>query len=267
MYLTIGFLGVLIIVLLSLLIYVDLDRNKRINELVSQLNELKEKDRKLEVENHSNLLSKIDYEEKLMEESARIYAEVGKTHEKVFNSWREQERERINKELSESYLASLNSERERIRNDYLTRVEDEVHKKRDELIAIFATWKEQEKEKLRLEFERTIEKEREDAIKRSKSVIRGKGWENFIPFSDKFLEEYNPSDLKFLGAPLDIIIFKGASDITDGQESEIEICLGDVKSGRSRLTKVQKKIKEAVEAKRIRWITLEVKEDKNVTSD
>lgn len=65
---------------------------------------------------------------------------------------------------------------------------------------------------------------RQDAITRSRKVIHGKVTEHLIPFFPSF--PWNPSDARFLGSPIDFIVFDGLS------EGDVrEIILVEVKSG------------------------------------
>ena len=50
---------------------------------------------------------------------------------------------------------------------------------------------------------------RKDAIERSARILSGKTLEKLIPFLDKF--PYNPHDLRWLGDPIDFVIFDGYS--------------------------------------------------------
>jgi predicted Holliday junction resolvase-like endonuclease len=50
---------------------------------------------------------------------------------------------------------------------------------------------------------------RKDAVKKSESVIQGKVTEHLIPYFPGF--SYNPKDARFLGSPVDFIIFDGLS--------------------------------------------------------
>jgi len=101
---------------------------------------------------------------------------------------------------------------------------------------------------LSLEMAKWKDEELGKAIKssniKSRSILRGKNAEHYVPFSDDFLEEFSPSDAKFLGNPIDYIIFKNASKITDKEEADIEIIFADVKTGKSQLTKLQRCIKK-----------------------
>lgn len=96
-------------------------------------------------------------------------------------------------------------------------------------------WKEQEEKRIR-----------EDAIVRSARVLSGKTLEKLVPFLEKF--PHDPHDVRWLGNPIDLVIFDGCSSQNPNQ---IVFC--ELKSGDSKLTKTQKRIKELIEAKKIKW--------------
>lgn len=102
-----------------------------------------------------------------------------------------------------------------------------------------------------------LEKTVKDSINRSRTILRGKTVEQFAPFTEEFTKEFSASDAKFLGNPIDYIIFKNASAVTDGEELPVTVCFMDVKTGKSQLNKVQKAIKDAVTNGRVIWKTLE----------
>ena len=93
------------------------------------------------------------------------------------------------------------------------------------------------------------DKIRQDALNRSRAVLKGKITEQIVPMLSAF--NYNASDARFIGSPIDYIIFDGYTD-----DKEMNIVFMDVKKGSSKLTAMQNKIKEAVENKRIKWETL-----------
>lgn len=75
---------------------------------------------------------------------------------------------------------------------------------------------------------------RQDAIRRSREVIHGKVTEHLIPFFPSF--PWNPSDARFLGSPIDFVVFDGLS------EGEVRnIILVEVKSGSSRSLTIREK--------------------------
>lgn len=87
---------------------------------------------------------------------------------------------------------------------------------------------------------------RYDAIKRSKRTLLGKLWEQVSPYLPKF--PFKPSDMKFLGSPIDFVIFDGAS------ENDIkQVVFLEVKSGESQLSTQERKLKKAIESGKVSW--------------
>jgi predicted Holliday junction resolvase-like endonuclease len=95
-------------------------------------------------------------------------------------------------------------------------------------------------------WETQLPSERKDAINRSRAVLGGQFSEQLAPFLPNF--PYNPSDCKFLGKPIDLIVFKGM----DNKEIE-EVKFIEIKSGNSQLSPSERKLKEAIENKRVSW--------------
>ena len=79
------------------------------------------------------------------------------------------------------------------------------------------------------------------------------------PFLPGFLAKYNPADARFIGSPIDYLIFRNMSK-GDDSEDPIEIVLLDVKTGNAGLNHVQKQIEKAVAEKSIRFDVLRVDE-------
>jgi predicted Holliday junction resolvase-like endonuclease len=107
-------------------------------------------------------------------------------------------------------------------------------------------WKIRFEQKL-LEWKRKEEEViRRDAIERSARTLSGKTLEKLVPFLDNF--PYDAHDIRWLGDPIDLVIFDGQSA---GDLKQIVLC--EVKSGMGRLTRTQNKIKELVSKKRVKW--------------
>ena len=110
--------------------------------------------------------------------------------------------------------------------------------------------------------ERLVEQALLDAQKRSvntsRAVLKGKMAEQFAPILPEF--RYLPSDAKFLGDPVDYVVFDGYTDFRDGDGTaeDIEVILLDIKSGGARLSKGQQAIAQAVQAGRVRFETLRI---------
>ena len=98
-----------------------------------------------------------------------------------------------------------------------------------------------------------VELARKDTSERQRTVIKGQISEVLAPWS---IESVNSvKELSFLGSPIDFVGFKGL----DG-EGEIDIKFIEVKSGKSRLNKNQRRIRDAVAAKRVEWVEVRIKE-------
>ena len=93
---------------------------------------------------------------------------------------------------------------------------------------------------------RDIEKE---ALARSRATLRGQVSEQLAPHLPGF--EFQASDARFLGSPIDYVVFDGVSD-----DEEVEVVLVEVKTGKARLSKGERRIQEAVEAGRVRFQTV-----------
>lgn len=94
----------------------------------------------------------------------------------------------------------------------------------------------------------------EERIKQSRTVIGGQFSEQIAPYLPDF--PYKPTEVRFVGKPVDFIVFKGI----DSREPE-EIVFVEVKSGKSALNPVEKRIKELVEGKKVGWFEYRVPEE------
>jgi len=99
---------------------------------------------------------------------------------------------------------------------------------------------------------------RKDAADRSRFVLKGKIAEHMVPLYREVFK-YDPSDARFIGAPIDYLIFDGYSAVKDMNSDEpITVILADIKTGNAKLNRTERKIKEAVEQGRVRWETIQL---------
>ena len=106
---------------------------------------------------------------------------------------------------------------------------------------------------LKLVHRTAIDDARKDTGNRQRSIIKGQISEVIAPWS---IESVNSvKELNFIGSPIDFVGFKGL----DG-EGDVDIKFIEVKSGKSRLNKNQRRIRDAVAAKRIEWVEVRVKD-------
>ncbi|MBW6442608.1 hypothetical protein K0A97_02395 [Patescibacteria group bacterium] len=95
-------------------------------------------------------------------------------------------------------------------------------------------------------WESEIPVHRKDAILKSRAILGGQFSEQLAPFLPNF--PFSPTECRFMGKPIDLIVFKGM----DGKNIE-EVVFVEVKSGNSNLSPSEKKLKEAIDNKKVSW--------------
>ncbi|MND66401.1 Endonuclease related to archaeal Holliday junction resolvase [compost metagenome] len=111
---------------------------------------------------------------------------------------------------------------------------------------------------LELEHQQALVSAQKRSVNTSRAVLKGKMAEQLAPIMPEF--QYLPSDAKFLGDPVDYVVFDGYSDFRDGEgrAEDIEVVLIDIKSGGARLTKGQQAIAQAIARGRVRFETIRI---------
>jgi predicted Holliday junction resolvase-like endonuclease len=92
---------------------------------------------------------------------------------------------------------------------------------------------------------------REDAVHRSQAVTSGKVHEQLVPYLPGF--PYNPKDVRFLGSPVDLVVFDG---LAEGRLRRIVFV--EVKTGSAGLTQRERCVREVVEEREVDWAELRV---------
>jgi predicted Holliday junction resolvase-like endonuclease len=87
---------------------------------------------------------------------------------------------------------------------------------------------------------------KKNAIGKSRLAISGQFSEQLAPFLPNF--KYKPTECKFLGKPIDLIVY-------DGMDEKVinEIVFVEIKSGDSELNTIQRKIRDAIKNGRVKW--------------
>ncbi|MEE9593841.1 MAG: Holliday junction resolvase-like protein [Candidatus Hydrothermarchaeales archaeon] len=94
----------------------------------------------------------------------------------------------------------------------------------------------------------------EDRIKKSRAVLSGQFSEQLAPYLPDF--PYKPTEAKFMGKPIDFIVFKGMD------EKEItEVVFVEVKSGKAKINKHERILRDAIKEKRVSWEEYRIPED------
>ena len=90
---------------------------------------------------------------------------------------------------------------------------------------------------------------REDAVQRSLAITAGKVHEQLVPYLPEF--GFNPKDARFLGSPVDLIVFDG---LADGQVRRVVFL--EVKTGGATLTARERQVRQVIEAREVAWAEL-----------
>lgn len=100
---------------------------------------------------------------------------------------------------------------------------------------------------------------RRDSVNRSRSTLKGKIAEQMAPVLPGF--PYSAADARFIGSPIDFIVFDGYSKAKEGQGNEVSVVLVEVKQGTGKLTRGESLIRRAVEEGRVRWKMVTIKNE------
>ncbi len=104
------------------------------------------------------------------------------------------------------------------------------------------------------EWELALPDHRKDAIMKSRAVLGGQFSEQLAPYLPNF--KYLPTEVRFIGKPIDFLVFKGMD------EKKInEVVFVEVKSGKAKLTEHEKNLKETIDKKRVRWEEYRIPEE------
>ena len=89
--------------------------------------------------------------------------------------------------------------------------------------------------------------QRQDAILKSRSVLGGHFSENLAPYLPNF--PFLPTECRFMGKPIDFIVFKGM----DSKNID-EVIFVEVKSGNAKINSHEKNLKDTIDKKKVRWV-------------
>ena len=85
------------------------------------------------------------------------------------------------------------------------------------------------------------------AVTQSRAVLGGKFTEQMVPFLPGF--NYDPTEARFIGSPIDLIVFPGLA-----QGDPREIVIMEIKTGKNcQLTPAERKIRQLIEDGMVRW--------------
>lgn len=161
----------------------------------------------------------------------------------LFRHREQTDRDALHEEVAEAYEARGEAERARIVRAYEAQIHNLEEKHRQNVIEA-----------------------RRSTVNQSRAVLKGKMAEQVAPMLPGF--PYWPADARFLGDPIDYVIFDGYSackdNHTDGRDMEVVIL--DIKHGRSNLTREQRRVADAVAEGRVRFEVVRILADGTVRS-
>lgn len=171
---------------------------------------------------------------------ALLFMQARNSAEKKLLLWQQTRLEMMRKELTETAQRQFESWRKAELDNVRTAMRESV---RNELKVVFEQWKR--------DYEKSI---RKDAAAKSQSTLVGKITEHFIPYLPEF--SYNPQDARFLGSPIDFIVFDGLSE-----GALRKIIFIEVKTNTGSLTVRERQIRDVVNEKAVEWIPIKRKMD------
>jgi len=89
---------------------------------------------------------------------------------------------------------------------------------------------------------------------KSRAVLSGQFSEQLAPYLPDF--PFKPTEVRFLGKPVDFIAFKGLDD-----KNVEEVVFVEVKSGKAGMNQTEKSLKETIKKKKVRFEEYRVDED------
>jgi len=111
----------------------------------------------------------------------------------------------------------------------------------------FREWQTQEQAQWQAEVLRASKQ----AVIQSRAVLGGKFTEQMAPYLPEF--KYDPTEARFIGSPIDFVVFPGLS-LGDPQE----VVIVEVKSGKNcALTPSERKIQQLIKDGMVRWEVIE----------
>lgn len=99
--------------------------------------------------------------------------------------------------------------------------------------------------------EHDLQRARKHSVQTSRNVVSGSVQEHVAPLLPEFACRYNLRDARFLGAPVDYIVFEG---LEEGEVTQVTFV--EIKTGRAVLNPRERKIKSAIDQGRVGFETI-----------
>jgi predicted Holliday junction resolvase-like endonuclease len=144
-------------------------------------------------------------------------------------------RQTMSREIENAFKARADAERSRIVRIYEGKLQD-----------------------IKEQLKNAVVTARRESTNQSRAVLKGKMAEQIAPLLPGF--DYWPADARFLGDPVDYVVFNGYSACKDRFEDcdNLEVVILDIKQGKSGLTYGQRQIAQAITEGRVRFEVVRV---------
>ena len=95
---------------------------------------------------------------------------------------------------------------------------------------------------------------RNNAIIQSRAVLAGQFSEQLAPYLPDF--PFKATECRFIGKPIDLIVFKGMDE-----KNIHEVEFVEIKSGKSKINKHEKNLRDTIKNGKVRWSEYRIPED------
>ena len=185
----------------------------------------------------------------LQQAKQQIYDAVkGQTTQEMaanIQRWQQNELQSIKKQMSEAIRGEMIQEAQQQLVKWRS---EELEKSKQQIWDVLSKEAANNFEQWKVEAEKEI---RKDAIDKSQSVTMGKMTEHMVPYLPGF--GFNPSDARFIGSPIDLVVFDG---LGDGDIRKIVFV--EIKTGVSTLSTRERIVRDAINAGKIEWLEVKV---------
>ena len=111
------------------------------------------------------------------------------------------------------------------------------------------------------ELETAVAKAKKKSLDFQRDVVKGQIGEQFTPFIADF--PYNPADCRFMGEPIDYVIFHNLHACSEGSVpiEDVKVIFAEIKTGKAKLNPRQKILRQVIENKQFSFEELRIKTD------
>lgn len=96
---------------------------------------------------------------------------------------------------------------------------------------------------------RYLRRIRQTSIRQSQAVIAGKVYEQLVPYLPGF--PFNPKDARFLGSPVDLIVFDGLD-----RGALERVVFVELKTGQAGLSLRERQLRAVIQAGQVEWLEM-----------